>query len=107
MKHRARHELRRRLERLEGPNVGTPLGLRDASGEHVTDWLSGDEFEELADLLRSGLSVEARACQRLLAFAWQRYARGEPTTHMWRVRIEEGRPTAIPRDDGRGLYHWP
>lgn len=98
-----RHGLRRRLERLEQPKGNGWLRLRDAIGDHLCDWLSDDEFEELADLLRCGLAVDTAEPQRLLALAWQRRKQRQPPAgEMWRVRIAEGRPTLVPRDDGRG-----
>jgi hypothetical protein len=88
VKHR---DLQRRLGRLERPSGHQGSG-RDS------EWLSPAEFEEYAKLRESGVPIEATDCQRLLAVARGRRARGEAKGgELWRVDVAEGRPTVIPR----------
>ena len=91
LKRRGRHDLRQRLLRLERPGVA-------GYGGEDSEWLTDAEFEEYAELRRSGAPVEATDCQRLLAVARGRRARREPKPNdLWRVDVAEGRPTVIPR----------
>jgi hypothetical protein len=91
MRGRARYDLARRLGRLERPSGHRGSG-RDS------EWLTETEFEEYAELRRSGVPIEATDCQRLLAVARGRRARGEAKGgELWRVDVAEGRPTVIPR----------
>jgi hypothetical protein len=93
VKQRARHDLRRRLARLEWlPGTGEVLSLQ-VGADHLCDWLDDEEFEQLAELMTErGLPVEAEECQMLLLRAWGRRARKEPRAReLWRVLFEEGR----------------
>lgn len=83
MRRTRRAVLARRLGRLE--EAVSPRGLRDS------EWLTDPEFEELYELLRSGLTVEAEG-GRLLATARARRVRGERRPNeLWRVDVIEGR----------------
>jgi len=114
MKHQARNDLRRRLERLAWA-TGENRGLQDIP------WLTSPKLVQLRDLLEDGVPIEAPTCQRLLTVAWTRRARGEPEEgkpkRMTEAELEEraervnaaiderrGRGRLIARDDGN--FSW-
>jgi len=80
--------------------------LEGATGED-SEWLDDEEFAEYAELRRRGLPVEAPDCRRLLARARARRKRDEAKPNgLWRVDIEEGRPTVVPRMSDEELKEW-
>jgi hypothetical protein len=91
MRGRARHDLRRRLERLdrEVPEVIHRLRV---GRDHLCDWSTEEEFDQLAELVKEGgLPLEAEECQTLIRRAWGRRARKEPRTIGAGLLFEEGR----------------
>jgi hypothetical protein len=81
-----------RLGRLDGEAAPVIRTLR-VGQDHLPDWLTPQEFDELAELVKvDGLPFEADACQALLRRAWGRRARKEPrATNLVGVLFEEGR----------------
>jgi hypothetical protein len=70
MRGRDRHDLGRRLARLDWARP-------EHRGENM-QWLTDGELQELRDLLEGGLPLEAPECRRLLAVGAWRRARGDP-----------------------------
>jgi hypothetical protein len=94
MKHRARHDLARRLGRLEWRTGEIPGEIRElrAGNDHLCDWLDDEEFAELAKLVKEGdLPLDAEECQALVRRAWGRRARKEPRSRGAGLLFEEGR----------------
>jgi hypothetical protein len=91
MRGRARHDLVRRLARLDGEIPDVIHTLR-VGHDHLCDWSTEEEFDELAELVKEGgLPLEAEECQALLRRAWRRRARKEPRSIGAGLLFEEGR----------------
>ena len=90
MKHH-RHDVVRRLARLEGPAPKVIHSLR-VGDDHLCDWSTGEEFDRFVELTKVGvLPLEAEECQTLLRRAWGRRARKEPRSIGAGLLFEEGR----------------
>jgi hypothetical protein len=86
---RARHDLVRRVARLEGPAPEVIKSLR-VGADWLSDWLGDHEFGELSRLLHHG-PIEDPDCQALLRRAWGRRARREPRSIGAGLLFDEGR----------------
>src|SRR5439155_3858474 len=91
MRGRARHDLRRRLGRLDGEVPDVIRTLR-VGHDHLCDWSTEEEFAELVKLTKEGgLPLEAEECQVLIRRAWGRRARKEPRSIGAGLLFGEGR----------------
>jgi hypothetical protein len=91
MRPRARHDLARRLARLDG-DVPAVIHTLRVGHDHLCDWSTPEEFDQLAELVKQdGLPLEAEECQTLIRSAWRRRARKEPRSIGAGLLFEEGR----------------
>jgi hypothetical protein len=105
MRPRTRHDVARRLARLDGdvPDVIRTLRI---GADHLCDWSTEEEFDQLAELVKeAGLPLEAEECQTLIRRAWGRRARKEPRTIGAGLLFEEGR-TAEAEEELRRRRAW-
>jgi hypothetical protein len=78
---------KRRIDAFSTPDVIRSLRV---GNDHLSDWLSDEEFAELADVMKEQ-GIEAADSQTLLQRAWARRSRREPRKIFVGLLYAEGR----------------